>query len=103
MRKSCGNCRRRNSLTSRVHQNSPRTRLLASNRMMLHQRRCRLVPSSKANASGLAKGVCVAQRKDLGIYTRRLPSTLWPQSLSRENESCPHELRHDSVARTPWP
>ena len=69
MRKSCGNCRRRNSLTSRVHQNSPRTRLLASNRMMLHQRRCRLVPSSKANASGLAKGVCVPTAQEFGYFT----------------------------------
>ena len=35
--------------------------------------------------------------------TRRLPSTLWPQNRSRENESRPHELQHDSVDRTPRP
>ena len=32
-------CRSSNSLTSRVRQNSPRTRLLASNRVMLRQKR----------------------------------------------------------------
>ena len=77
MRKSCGHCRRHNSLASRVHQNSPRTWLLASNRMMLNQSRCvaRFQPQGRGGGApldSLSASAC-PQRKDLGIY-RRLPS-----------------------------
>ena len=63
-----GNCRLSNRLISRVRQNSPRTRLLASNRMMLHQSHCRLVSKPKAeNASeDSIRGSPWPQRKDFG-------------------------------------
>ena len=70
MRKSCGNCRRSNSLASRVRQNSPRTRLLASNHMMLHQRRCAARSRLQGRKpSGLAKGVCVPTAQEFGYFT----------------------------------
>ena len=54
-------------LASRVRQNSPRTRLLASNQMMLHQRRYRLISSLKVeNHPGLAKRLSVAPAQELG-------------------------------------
>ena len=69
MRKSCGHCRRHNSLASRVHQNSPRTWLLASNRMMLNQSRCvaRFQPQGRGGgSSGLAKRLCVPPAQGFG-------------------------------------
>ena len=60
---------RHSRLASRVHQNSPRTRLLASNQMMLHQRRCRLVSILKAeNHPRLAKRLCVPPAQGFGAF-----------------------------------
>ena len=68
MRKSCGNCRRRNSLASRVHQNSPRTPLSASNHMTLRQRCCaaRFQPQGR-KPYGPGKGPCVAPAQEFRV------------------------------------
>ena len=61
-----GNCQR-SRLASRVSQNSPRTRLLASNRMMLRQSRRRLFSSLKAgNLTDSLSAPACPQRKKLG-------------------------------------
>ena len=61
MRKSCGNYRRHNSLASRVHQNSPRTRLLASKPHDAEPEplRSSFPDSMQEIPSGLAKRLCV--------------------------------------------
>ena len=62
-----GNCRR-NKLTSLLHRNSPRTRLLASNRIMLHQRRraALLQPQGRGNLTDSLSAAAWPQRKNSG-------------------------------------
>ena len=62
-----GNCRR-NKLTSLLHRNSQRTRLLASNRMMLRQSRteARFQPQGRNSPLGSLRGSPWPQRKNLG-------------------------------------
>ena len=58
---------RSNRLITRGHKNSPRTRLPASNRMMLRQSQCaaRFQPQGKPPLDSLSASAC-PQRKDLG-------------------------------------
>ena len=61
-----GNCRR-NKLTSLLHRNSPRTRLLASNRIMLHQRRCAALFQPQGRVfTDLLRAPAWLQRKNFG-------------------------------------
>ena len=65
-----GNCRR-NKLTSLLHRNSPRTRLLASNRMMLHQSRCTATFQPQGRKpSGSTQGLSVPPAQTFGASTR---------------------------------
>ena len=89
-----GRCavRCRSSLTARVRQNPPRTRLSASNRMMLHQRRCeaRFQPQGREGTCGLAKRLCVPPSARIWGIQNRLPSALWP------------EMGNQQVPKTRW-
>ena len=90
MRKSCGNCRHRHSLASRVHQNSPRTRLLASNHMTLHQRRCAALFQPKGRKlTDPVRAPAWPQRKNFG---HSLEVCYWPngRSLNHSPVRCWH-------------
>ena len=84
-------CRSSNSLTSRVRQNSPRTRLLASNRVMLRQRHCAALFWPKARKTrhfGSTQGLSVAAAQGFRASTGvcRRPYV---------RKECPNVPRHD--------
>ena len=63
-------CHSSNTLASLLHRNSPRTRLLASNHMMLHQRRteARFQPQGR-KPSGSTQGLSVPPAQTFGAST----------------------------------
>ena len=62
---------RSSRLISRVRTNSPRTRLLASNRVMPHKRHCATLfePQGRKSLTELAKRLYVATAQEFGSYT----------------------------------
>ena len=71
---------RSNRLASRVHQNSPRTPLSASNHMMLRQRRCvaRFQPQGRKSPLDSLRASAWPQRKDL-----RHSTSVWHRHIDR--------------------